>query len=73
MIAAFTFTWTKKVRHLPPFIEADDTVLVGVHILEKAVEFVRRYRESSSGESRLELVLVQVTALVAVDLLEEIP
>jgi len=57
----------------PPFVEANNTVLVGVHILEKAVQLAVGNRESGSREGGSQFVLVEVTAMVSVDLIEEIP
>lgn len=53
--------------HLPPFVKANVSIIVQVHVAEKFVEPSVRHRQPRSLECRLELCLVQLPVAVAID------
>ena len=59
-----------KKLDLPPFIEADNPIVVGIDLLKECVQLGIRYRESSTTKGCLEFVLGQLSIVVEVDALE---
>ena len=58
---------------IPPFAKLDDTVVIGVDIVEEAVEARVGHGQAGTYESGTQLVLIEVAVMVSVYALEQRP
>lgn len=58
--------------HLPPLLEADGPIVVGIKLEEKVVQLRIRHREPGTAEGSAKLVFRQLAVMVVVNALEEV-
>ena len=52
--------------HVPPFLVGDEAVLIMIYVLEELMQPARRDGDSGAFESRIELLLVELSVLVPI-------